>query len=336
MPLEKISNSKATTWRRCPKKYKYKYVMGLRPKKRKRPLEMGSWMHALLEVHYGGGNWKKKHKELTVIYNNYFEEERVDLGDLPTDCKRLMLSYLRTYEREDRYWYPIDQELNEYVTLPSGLRLNVVVDLVVEDHMGIWIVDHKFRSKFSRPGKPSVVLDPQLTLYFWAIERLGYRPLAGAIYNEVRTKAPTVPAKLKSGGLQQRSNIDTDIWTYAAAIKRNGESLAKYEKILRVIASRQRERFFRRTHIPKDSPVVDTTMRELMQTASEINAAERRRSYPRSHESSCDWCDYSDLCVSQFMGGDIQSMIKSNYTLKRGESKEEDDPRREVQGLRTR
>lgn len=335
MPLEKISHSKAKTWRRCPKQYKYKYVMGLRPKKKKRPLEMGTWMHALLEAHYGGKKWRRVHKDFVRKYNGLFLEERQALGDLPNDCDRLMQSYLRNYEKEDRFWTPIDQELNEFVTLPSGLRLNVVVDLVVEDHMGIWIVDHKFRTKFAGRGA-SVVLDPQLTLYFWAMEQLGYAPLAGAIFNEVRTKAPTVPAKLKSGRLAQRSNIDTDVWTYASAVKANGESIADYAKILRLIAGRQRERFFRRTYLPKDSPVVATTMRELLQTAGEINAAERRRSYPRSVDKSCDWCDYQDLCISQFNGGDIKSLIKSNYTRKRDSMKEEDDPRRATEVLAVR
>jgi PD-(D/E)XK nuclease superfamily len=329
MPLEKISNSKANTWRRCPKKYKYKYVMGLRPKKRERPLEMGTWMHKLVETHYGGGNWKKVHKDYVKRYNGLFLEIREELGDLPNDCERLMKSYLRNYEKEDRFWFPIDQELNEYVTLPSGLKLNVVVDLVVEDHMGIWIVDHKFRGRFSDRSS-SMALDPQLTLYFWAMEQLGYSPLAGAIYNEVRTKAPAIPAKLKSGRLSQRANIDTDIWTYARAVKRNGEDLADYAKILRIIASRQRERFFRRTHLPKDAPVVQTMMRELMQTANEINAAERRRAYPRTYDGTatgCKRCDYNSICISQLHGGDIKSIIQSDYIKKTGDAKEEDDLR---------
>jgi RecB family exonuclease len=331
----KISNSKAKTFRRCPKQYEYKYVLGLRPKTRELPLERGTWMHSLLEAHYLSKSfldyprWEKVHKRNTKKFYAMFEEERLGLGDLPDECMRLMRGYLRTYEQEDRHWRTIDTEVNEYVDLPNGLRLNIVVDLIVEDHAGLWLVDHKFRKRFSDTAV-SMQLDPQLTLYFWGLQQLGYRPIAGAIYNEVRTKPPTVPKLTKTGrALERRANIDTDIWTYADAVKSHGFDLADYAGILRTIASRQHERFYRRTYLPKDDPVVLTHMRELVMTARQIAFAEREGQFPRTFNGRlCPWdCRYKDLCISELHGGDIQSIIDSSFIVKRGEKKEEDEPK---------
>lgn len=284
-------------------------------------------MHKLLEAHYQGKNWKKVHKELTKTFNSYFEEEREELGNLPKICKRLMLSYLRTYQKEDGHWTVVATELDKWVTLPNGLKLQVIIDLIVSDHMGLWIVDHKFRAKFS--GRNGMVLDPQLTLYFQALEILGYRNIMGVIYNEVRTKAPTVPKlTAKTGRLEKRSNIDTDIWTYAAAVKAHGFDLADYADILKIIANRQHEKFFRRTHLPKDKPMVDTMTLELTQTADEIKRAEKRNAFPRTFLPMCEWgCDYRDLCISELHGGDISSMVNSGYTIKKGKEKDKEDPK---------
>jgi hypothetical protein len=49
-----LSNSKVKTWNRCPKQWEFKYIYGLRPKKKTIQLERGSWVHELLMVHYDG------------------------------------------------------------------------------------------------------------------------------------------------------------------------------------------------------------------------------------------------------------------------------------------
>src|SRR5947209_8165563 len=94
----RVSNSKLNTFRRCPNKYRYKYVLKLTPKKRSVQLERGTWMHDLLMTHADGEDWRERHIELTKEFENLWEEEREDLGDMPNDCGRLMRAYLRTYK----------------------------------------------------------------------------------------------------------------------------------------------------------------------------------------------------------------------------------------------
>jgi hypothetical protein len=315
-----LSNSKVKTYRRCPNQFRYKYGMKLRPKARRIQLETGTWCHSLLQAHYEGKDWKKKHKRLTKQFNNLPEEIREQLGDIPTECRRIMRGYFRQYPDDHKRYRVIDCEMDEIVVLSNGIRLNIIVDLILEDLIdgGLCFWDHKFRGKLGEAD--DMMLDPQLTLYFWGLEKLGYHDMRYGLYNEVRTKVPTVPKLLVRGGLSKAKNIDTDVYTYMKAIRDNDLDPNEYADILHHIATNEETRFFRRTPIPKDPPVVRTTMKELVDTAVEIQRAERQDRYPRSFETSCKWgCDYKDLCIAELHGADIKSMIQQNFEVsKRG------------------
>lgn len=312
----KLSNSKVKTWRRCPNKYRYKYVERLEPKAKALPLARGSWMHELLQTHYDGEDWQKAHRKLSREFNTMFEEEREEYGDLPDECQRLMLSYLHRWRTVDKKLTVIDTELNEFITMPNGLRLNIVVDLIVEDEDGgLWVFDHKTRKKFGE--STHMIIDPQLTLYFWGLERMGYKPLRGAVVNEIRTKAPAIPERLQSGLFTTRQNLDTDVFTYYKTVRESGEDPSKYSGVLQRLA-KQPDKFFRRTRLPKDKPLTQQIMKELVQSANEIRNAERKNAFPRTIDQSCEWqCEFFNLCFTELHGGDISSQVKMNFQERR-------------------
>lgn len=318
--MMQLSNSKTKTYRRCPNQFRYKYPMKLRPKAKKVHLEKGTWCHALLQAYYEGKNWKKVHKRFTRDFNNLWEEIREELGDLPGECLRIMKGYLRNYPNDKKRYRVIDAEMDEVVVLPNGLRLNIIVDLILEDLVegGLCFWDHKFRGKLGDPN--DMMLDPQLTLYFWGLEKMGYTDMRYGLYNEVRTKVPTVPKLLRAGGLSKAKAIDTDEYTYQKAIHDNNLDPSEYSEILQHIATNEKTRFFRRTPIPKDPPVLRTTLKEFVDTAIEIQRAEKENRYPRSFDHSCKYsCDYKDLCIAELHGADIKSIIRQNFEVsKRG------------------
>lgn len=310
----KISNSKARTWRRCPKKYEYKYVHKLKPRAKGIPLEKGSWCHELLEAWYNGEDWRKAHKRKKKEFYSLFEEEQAMLGDLPEECERLMRSYLRRYEEEDGYLKIIDTELNEYITLPNGLRVQVIIDLVYEDSMGLWAMDHKFRGRFE--DSDNMRLDPQLTVYHWAAELLGY-PLVGVVYNEILTKPPTIPKLTQTGKLERRANLFCDPHTYAQEVRRHGLDIGDYSDYLRILTVKAENKFFRRTYLPKDPAMVKHAMQDLNWTAQEIMAAEAKGRFPRTFDKSCKFgCEYKDLCLTQYSGGDGSGIISRQFKRK--------------------
>jgi RecB family exonuclease len=281
---------------------------------------MGSWVHELLMYYRDGQNWLAHHRKREAKFNSYFEEEREALGhDMPDQCLRLVRSYIRQYGKSDKRSYTvIDTEMDEIITLPNGLEVNVIIDLIVEDRKGgIWGWDYKTRTKFD--AKDLILLDPQYSLYYDAMEYMGYGPLRGFVVDEIRKKAPTVPKLLKGGGLSQAKNIDTDVWTYMAAIREQGENPDNYATILQHIATNQRERFYRRTYVPKDPPVLKRVRGELISSAKGIKRATNDKGYvyTRSVEDSCVWmCDYRDLCIIDLHGGDTSLMKKKLFTTR--------------------
>lgn len=312
-----LSNSKVKTWRRCPNRYRYKYVMKLRPKRKAVQLERGSWIHDLLMHHYDDMDWREQHEILKREFNKLFEEERDHLGDLPSECLRIMRSYMHEYRDIDGAFRTIDSEIDEIMELPNGLKFNFIIDRIYEDRDGgLWLQDHKTVKSFMDPD--FMLLDAQLARYFWCAEKMGYTPLMGIEFNELRTKAPTVPALTDSNKrLQKKMNIDTDALTYLAAIKKHGFDPADYRDILGHLA-RQHEKFFRRTQLPMDKPLMRQQMKELVWSAKEIDRATRTNEFPRSPEKACDWdCDYKNLCIVELQGGNIDPLIKLHFQKSR-------------------
>ena len=328
----RLSNSKANTFQRCPRKFKYRYVDGLRPKVKALPLERGTWLHALLETHYAnypnhtvkvgkrtvptGGDWRVAHRALTQAFNGLFDEEKEDLGNLPEECLRIFSSYLMRYGKEDSArWKVIDTELDEIITLPSGLRFQIIIDLIVEEpDGGLWIVDHKTVGRFMPVD--FMLLDAQLARYFWGAEYMGYKPLRGILFNEVNTTAPTLPKVLQDGTLEKRANLRCDVYTYLREIKRQGTTIDAHRNFLRRLKSQQ-DLWFRRTRLPKDPPLIKTLMEELEMTADAIRHAEGAGHFPRSVSKDCTWgCEFLHMCQVELMGGDASDIIKSRFTTK--------------------
>lgn len=315
----RLSNSKAKTYRRCPKQFYYKYELGLRPKRKSESLTRGDWLHQLLEAHYNpfeGESWREVHKRLTKEFGNMFEEEREELGDLPGETLRIMKSYIRKWKKTDSRLKVVDVELDELLPLPDGDTFNFIIDLIVEDSEGgLWLWDHK-TTKNNFMEQDYMLLDAQLARYFWAATVMGYTPLRGVLFNEIRVKAPAVPQLLKAGGLSQRKNIDSDYYTYLSEIERHGLDPADYEDILRILKLKTGT-FFRRTMMPKDKALTRRTMKDLLDTSREIKSARQANRFPRTVDKSCTWgCDYKDVCITEYFGGDAKSLMKANFTTK--------------------
>ena len=317
----RVSNSKLNTYRRCPNKYRYKYVMRLSPRKKSLALERGSWVHELLMVHADGQHWPTRHLELTKMFYSLFEEERDELGNLPAECDRIMRSYLRTYKDDDERYRVVDTELDEIIELPNGLRVNIIIDKIVEDLVngGLWLVDYKTRKGFE--DVENMMIDPQITLYYWGAEIMGYSPLNGGMYDEIRTKAPAIPNLNKDGSLSKRKDIDTDLYTYYSEIRKHELDPADYSEILTLIARRQKGKFFRRTVRPQDPPVVRTTLREAVMTTNSILRAEAKGHFPRTFDKSCSWgCEFKNLCVAELYGGNPDPIIKMNFIQRKADT----------------
>ena len=316
-----ISNSKANTWRRCPKQYEYKYVQKLRRTFHGLPLKRGDWLHQCLMVHYDGHDWRERHEILKADFDKLLYEEKEQYGDLPAECSRILRNYLRYYKELDKGFKVIDSEVDELMELPNGDMFRFIIDLIIEENDGgIWLVDHKTVKTFA--PESFMLLDSQLARYFWAARKMGYSPLRGVMFNEICTKPPTVPRLLKNGKLSTASKMWCDAYTYAEAVKANDLDMKDYMPFIKQLAGRH-DKWFRRTRLPRDEPMMKRLMMELMWTNREIKQAEGLAEFPRSSSKNClHDCDFMDLCILELQGGEAQDIIDMNYEV----SKREDTP----------
>lgn len=316
------THSMLKTFRRCPKQAQYKYVDRLKPISLSKPLRRGTWLHALIEVHSNGGDWKELHQRLTLRFAQLFDEEKEKLGNLPDECARIMKAYLWHYALDD--WKVLEAEFTLEAKLPDGSLYRGKIDLLVEDQFGLWIVDHKSHARL--PDLSFRLRDTQSALYLWAALKNGIK-VQGHIWNYIKTKPPTVPQILKSGLLSKRS-IDTDYLTYNRALKdlqNRGFKVNKEQmRYLQWLKTQQyhfgemnTSTFFQRSILEKDNAV-------LMQVATEAYTTHRRmneyrfddvRRVERHPSNNCTFdCSYTDLCTQELFGGNTDQIRRKQFT----------------------
>lgn len=330
------THSMLKSYLRCPKQAQYKYAERLKKKvltRRDKPLRRGVWMHELLEVYYRGEDWRKRHAELTAKFNNLFDEEKDELGDLPTECLALMKSYLWHYgaNKDDPMhgWKVHGTEITLECPWPDsedGLDVyRCRVDVMYEDDWGWWIGDHK--SHKSLPSMGFRVLDTASPLYIWCARENGY-DVQGFVWNYLRTKVPTTPQMVYVGTARERLSqaaIDTDWPTYARAIKAYGldHTAEPYRSKLRELRSHrwqhgvtQTSPFFRREVLEKDDDMIARVVAAMMKTRDRMHSDyDDFETVARSSDRSCDWCDYGQVCMAELFTGEAQQIRRKMFRV---------------------
>ena len=340
-----FSQSSVKSWRRCQKQYAFRRDYAPKGKElvKRVPslaLSRGSWMHDLQEAHHRewaglkkGADWREVHERNTQRFNNYFDEEKQDLGPLPDECARLFGSYLRQWTQHDEPRYEVATLHNGRPAVEFTVEVGLErwglkdpfkgrVDLLVQDNEygGLWIWDAKWVKRI--PDIDDRMMSPQALMYAWAMRQLDY-DIRGFVYNYGRTKAPVIPRVLQrpAGQLSMRRNMDSDFYTYAMAIKRqHGERWKWYAKHVyrdMLVQLKARDKlWFRRERIPVEDKRVQQALREFIISARQIERRASPKQAPRSYYYTCPMhCDYHDLCVAEFQGLDITPLIKSRYDL---------------------
>lgn len=375
MPIVHFNQSRVKQFRRCQKQYSYRYDYAkfyggtarqeMIPQKRRLPLYRGSWMHALQQaLHYqwadavpfdmtfGEGKqsilikdietWHDVQDALVQQYDQLFDEEKEDLGDLPDETERLFKAYLRFWkEDQDKYSvaelpggkpaieFIVQSPLEKFGLKDAGFKGKI--DLLVEDeeYGGLWIWDAKWVKKIPPPDER--MMSPQALLYPWALRETHDLDVRGFVFNYGRTKAPVYPRILKNGTLSTAQRMDTDLHTYLTAIKeRHGirykKFLPYYKPKLRDLKGRE-GLWFDRARIPVEHARQLSAVREYIATVRDIQGREKRRDYiPRSYFYNCKFgCDYHDLCAAEFQGLEIEPLVKQSMMFSEERYTREED-----------
>lgn len=306
-----LSNSQLKTFQNCKREFYYKVKQGLVSKRTSLPMKRGSWLHQLIEAHYTKpGGWRRElKKELIPEFNKLFDEEKEFYGPLPDICRAIMQGYEYHWREEDSGLTIIEAEKELIVPLPHGHKLPFKFDLIVEDEYGRWLVEHK--SHRTIPDDDTRFMDIQTARYVWGLNRLKtYGRIDGILWNYIRTKPPTRPPQLKSGGISVAKKYDTDALTFTQALVDYGLNPRDYRD--RIIALKRHNRFLKRVRVPWHIDVVKTLVREAVEVMDEI---ERGYKPTRRIGRHCTWCSYQTVCMTELYGGDADQVRQDLYRV---------------------
>lgn len=321
------THSMLKTFRRCPKQAEFKYYHRLKPKRLGTPLKRGTWVHALLEAHGNGEDWRALHAKFTNEFNQLFDEEKDFYGDMPGEIYQIMLSYMWHYKNDP--WKYIANEMTLEAELPDGTIYRGKVDALIENQFGLWLVDHKTHKTL--PDSNFRLLDAQSALYLWAARENGIN-VQGFIWNYIKWKAPSVPKLLVKGDRISDAACDTDYPTFVKALKKYKEENPTTfkirpqdkEKAARLKGQQyefgkiQTSDFFRRQVLEKSPSMIERVLKENFHTSMRMHDYDfsETDTVERVVDRGCSFsCSYVDICTTQLMGGNIRPLIKQNYIV---------------------
>ncbi len=279
-------------------------------------------MHELLESHHKGEDWRIKHRELCLKYEELLDEEKDYYGNLPQDCHDLMRAYVHYYQ--DDPWRTIETEFTIEVELPNGVIYRGKVDIMFENQYGLWLGDHKTHKTL--PDINFRLLDAQSALYLWAA--LKKYDIQGFVWNYLRTEGLSRPKAIQDGSRLSKVMGDTDYHTYGSTIKQLlkdkklvrvtpdiKEKLAQLKAVRYVPGEPQTSPFFRRDTLEKDSDMLRRVATENYHTVQRIQRYpfDKIDAVERVADRSCSWCSYKDLCTIELMGGNPRYLRTNNF-----------------------
>lgn len=321
--MPSVSWSRVKLWRRCHRAHDYRYRQRLARKKRAIPLLRGNILGEMLDARAMPILKKDPYKILRSYEKKYarlFAEEKEKYGDVPGDCLKLFEGYERKYANEGLEYLGCEEFVG--IDLVKDIRFIGYIDKRVVDQQGrMFLMDHKSHKVI--PTDDQRFSDLQKVMYVWAWnETNATKRVTGFIWDYIRTKAPTVPELLKDGKrLSMAKNIDTDYWTYLAAIKRHKLDVKPYLPFLSELKKREDTRYIR---VPLPNPpkaMIQTIVEDLKETAKEIHSSKMR---DRNMTRMCPYdCEFYNLCQAEVRGLDANYVRKAEYEEREPDERQE-------------
>jgi DNA helicase-2/ATP-dependent DNA helicase PcrA len=166
MFVDRISESKISTYEQCKLKYLYSYVKRYEENKKipKHHLKFGSYIHKIFELGYE----KTSEDELKLISkgirNNFNFKQKIDEAKVD-DCIKNFLKFNSGLAET------VGVELEYIIEVKKGIKLNGIIDRIVKSPEGNYlIIDYK-TSK--RPlTKLGIYQNNQLKAYTYAVSKI--------------------------------------------------------------------------------------------------------------------------------------------------------------------
>jgi hypothetical protein len=345
------TTSQLACFKACPKKWYYRFKLMLDPIGHKRTLELGSYVHHLLDVFYNPDNTEQPPCTVTFLQEtaesryagmleasekyyskkttDLFEDECTKYDELRSEAEAIVTRYIeRNADDLSKYWIlATEKEFSIPIYTPAGKRtrdnLMGKFDMIVLDEFEtVWFFEHKTTADSVDNRFETVELEEQLNNYILVASHK-YADFGGGILNVIRKKAPRMPVPLKKGGLSRAKDIDTTYELYMEAIEKYGYNPADYTDILSILKEKG-NRFFGRKIVSRKPHQILETRNELYYTIQSIknmtklfNKTKDAAVFYRTPTYMCKNCQYCNLCIlNSKKSGDMADFIAGNFIIR--------------------
>lgn len=275
------------TFKRCPKRFEYAYIRGLRPTATPNALALGEVMHEALATLYDPDeiDQLQRVENAHALYDAAIEREAQTAAD--------------------------SERFQKEATMGKQMLSYYIDEIMPTDDFTVLETERKVRLRLINPatGKPTH------TQFIGYVDAIVKRKDTGAVYaREFKT----------AGDLRvDHLILDDQVTDYLWALRQDGVPVVgvMYD-ILRKIdpySSRSKPPYNYREYIYRSDAEIDERGRELLAEVEAIRAMRSRGFYYRNPTRDCSWdCPFRSLCIAELGNGDGSSLIgeDANYMVR--------------------
>lgn len=313
-----VSYSKVSSYRGCPQRYHWKYVDGLRPRKKSRSLSFGSDFHKLLECRINPKLLEDAKKDIEEKYDMLNANQQEELGE---DYLNTLFNQFEDYQKRwENAEKPTTTEYEFYLPLGKFKGEEVMFHGIIDELYfnketgSIDVIgEHKTFSK--KPDMSILAMNTQVCLYAKAVQQeFGVMP-SRVRWDYIKSETAKEPVWLeKSQRFSEASNSSITPYSWLRACKRKGitdEAVLSKAKLYEPNI----DNFFFRCEMDIYPEMVESIYKDFKNSVKDMLT--RGSTNATKHVcKDCSWCDYQSLCYGQFTGADLDYIITKDYTFK--------------------
>lgn len=324
-----ITNSSASCFKQCRKRYWWSYDLGIRPEYDGRALRMVSAYHDALDLlrttndldtaitaarsHYEHcpeqfdlHEWEIERETVAALVSSYAWRWGESLKVVASEMK-FQIRLRNPETNAPSTLFDLAGKLDGIVELEDG-RLAVLESKTVSE-------DIAFESGYWQ----RLQMDHQITLYLWAARQLGH-DVATVLYDVTRkpTIAPTpiavcddLGAKIVLDGAGNRVKTERGQWRQTSdkekgyILQTRDMTADEFAKKLTDDIGERPEFYYCRREIPRIDQDVEEFLSELWDIQKTLRECQvQNRWYKTVSKDTCSWCPYFGLCSAKFNPND--------------------------------
>ena len=291
----KLTNSNMSMLKNCPKMFEYRIIDRLTPRYQGEARGIGTAFHKGVET----GSVADALATFEGIFPNSQDEQ--DALDIKLATVQAMVEgYFNAFTQHKSIEQEIEFELpiiNPKTKRPSkSFKLAGIVDGLVKIDGKYWLLELKTAGQINSTYIDKLIIDSQITTYFYALQSLKNITLSGVIYRIA--KKPSIRQKKTETVQQYTDRLIQDykdrpeFYYFEEKLYRNNDDMELFEK-------------------------------ELWMFTQYLLQCNREGLWYRNTSRCTDWgkCDYLPLCTSQPDAMDLYEVKKPNEELEGEESK---------------